>query len=173
MFLPLLTIIFIFGNLEGKPIIVRNISDCSITEDGILHYQGKHSFTRFEHECLPWADFQVIYTEIINELNFFNDPSIKAAKNYCRNPNMNINGPWCFVQNEDIISMEACDVCQSLASRPTLPPNIENIEDVTIVAVNNHFLQNVRDEIQRYAAYIQQKFMELMNRMREKMRQLG
>ncbi|CAF1173696.1 unnamed protein product [Rotaria sp. Silwood1] len=173
MFLSLLTIIVIFGTLESKPIIIRNISDCSITEDGILHYQGKHSFTKFEHECLLWVDFQVIYPEMINEINFFNDPSIKAAKNYCRNPNMNINGPWCFVQNEDIISMEACDVCQSLASRPTLPTNIENIEDVTIVAINNHFFQNIRDEIQRYAAYIRQKFMEIMNRMREKMRKLG
>ncbi|CAF0947858.1 unnamed protein product [Rotaria sordida] len=154
MFLSLLTIIVIIGSLEGKPIIIRNISDCSITEDGILHYQE-------------------VYREIINEINFFNDLSIKAAKNYCRNPNMNINGPWCFVENEDVISMEACDVCQSLASRPTLPTNIENIEDVTIVAVDNHFFRHIRDEIQRYAAYIRQKFMELMNRMTDKMRQLG
>ncbi len=130
MFLQLLTAIAIFGTLEGKPVIIRNISgkikrilkkifylfyiDCSITEDGILHYQGKYSFSKFEHECLPWTDLQTIYPKIINEPNFFNDPSIKAAKNYCRNPNMNINGPWCFVQNGDIISMEACDVCQSL-----------------------------------------------------------
>ncbi|CAF1155365.1 unnamed protein product [Rotaria sordida] len=173
MFLSLLTIIVIIGSLEGKPIIIRNISDCSITEDGILHYQGKHSYTKFEHECLPWIDFQEVYREIINEINFFNDLSIKAAKNYCRNPNMNINGPWCFVENEDVISMEACDVCQSLASRPTLPTNIENIEDVTIVGVDNHFFRHIRDEIQRYAAYIRQKFMELMNRMTDKMRQLG
>jgi integrin beta 3 len=88
--------------------------DCSITEDGILHYHGKHSFTKFGHECLPWNDLQTIYPEIINEANFFNDPSIKAAKNYCRNPNMNVNGPWCFIENEDAITMEQCDVCQSL-----------------------------------------------------------
>ena len=88
--------------------------DCSITEDGILHYQGKHSFTRFEHECLPWTDLQTVYADIINEPNFFTDPSIKAAKNFCRNPNMNANGPWCYVQDEETISMEECDVCQSL-----------------------------------------------------------
>ena len=28
---------------------------------------------------------------------------------------MNVNGPWCFVENEGIISMEQCDVCQSLS----------------------------------------------------------
>ncbi len=27
---------------------------------------------------------------------------------------MNINGPWCFVQDGDSISMEGCSVCQSL-----------------------------------------------------------
>jgi hypothetical protein len=27
---------------------------------------------------------------------------------------MNVNGPWCFIQDEDIITMEQCDVCQSL-----------------------------------------------------------
>ena len=88
--------------------------DCSISDDGILHYQGKHSITKFEHECLPWMDLQTVFPAIINEPNFFNDASIKAAENYCRNPNMNINGPWCFIQDKDTISMEACDVCQSL-----------------------------------------------------------
>jgi len=27
---------------------------------------------------------------------------------------MNVNGPWCFVQNEGVIDMEQCDVCQNL-----------------------------------------------------------
>jgi hypothetical protein len=27
---------------------------------------------------------------------------------------MNVNGPWCFVENEGEINMEQCDVCQSL-----------------------------------------------------------
>jgi hypothetical protein len=89
--------------------------DCSITEDGILLYHGKHSFSRFENECLPWNDLQTIYSNIIHEPNFFTDPSIRAANNYCRNPNMNINGPWCYIDNGDTISMEECAVCQSLS----------------------------------------------------------
>lgn len=133
MFLRVLIAIVIFGNLQAKPVIVRNISgnknlttspliillfefslDCSITDDGTIHYRGKHSHSKFEHECLAWTDLQTIYPAIINEANFFNDASVKAAKNYCRNPNMNINGAWCFVQDEDVITMEGCDVCQSL-----------------------------------------------------------
>ena len=132
MFLQSITIIAVlFGCLEAKPVIYRNVSgeftrnffnfailfyfsDCSITVDGILHYQGKHSFSKFEHECLAWTDLQTIYPDVINEPNFFNDASVKAAKNYCRNPNMNVNGPWCYIQDGDEIIAEECAVCQSL-----------------------------------------------------------
>lgn len=135
MLLRFFPILVIIHSLASKPIVVRNISgdenlsnhlpfdrivlflDCSITEDGILHYSGKHSFTKFEHECLPWEDFQILHANIINEPNFLHDASIKAAKNYCRNPNMNVNGPWCFVDNEEVVTMEQCDVCQSLGKK--------------------------------------------------------
>ncbi|CAF1515645.1 unnamed protein product, partial [Rotaria sordida] len=38
------------------------------TEDEILHYQGKHSYVKLEHECLPWINFQDVYREILNEM---------------------------------------------------------------------------------------------------------
>ena len=60
-----------------------------------------------------------------------------------------------------------------LAPRPTLPTDIGAIDEVTIVAINNGFLQNFRDEVQRYSAYLRQRFTEIINRMREKMRQFG
>jgi hypothetical protein len=41
------------------------------------------------------------------------------------------------------------------------------------VAVNNGFFDNFRDEMQRYGVYLRQKFMEVIDRMREKMKQLG
>lgn len=44
---------------------------------------------------------------------------------------------------------------------------------MTIVADNNGFFQNFRDDMQRYAAYLREKFMEIVQRMREKMRHLG
>jgi hypothetical protein len=60
-----------------------------------------------------------------------------------------------------------------VAPRPTLPTDIGGIDDVTIVAENNGFFENFREEMQRYAAYLRQRFMEIFNRMREKMRQFG
>jgi hypothetical protein len=102
---------------------------------------------------------------------------------------MNINGPWCFIQDKDTISMEACDVCQSLgesrfqrihsvyspslASRPTLPTDIANIDDVTIVGVDSGLFQHFRDEFHRYSAYLRERFMHIVQQMREKMRQFG
>ncbi|CAF3838382.1 unnamed protein product [Rotaria sordida] len=172
MLLHLLTIITIINSLTGKPIIARNVSDCTITEDGILLYHGQHSFTKFEHECLPWNDLQTVFTEIINEPNFFNDASIKLAKNYCRNPNMNINGPWCFIQNEGIITMEQCDVCQSLAPRSTLPTDIGSIDEATNDDFNNGFFQNIRDEFKRYFTYIREKFKQIFERIRQGIRKV-
>jgi len=58
-----------------------------------------------------------------------------------------------------------------LAPRPTLPTDIGAIDDVTIVAINNNFFGHFRDEIQRYAAYLRQRFMEIVNHMKEKMKQ--
>ncbi|UJR36062.1 hypothetical protein I4U23_028798 [Adineta vaga] len=171
MYLQLLTVIAVLvGYLDGKPVIFRNISDCSITVDGILHYQGKHSFSKFEHECLTWTDLQTVFPDIIIEPNFFNDPSVKEAKNYCRNPDMNLNGPWCFVQDDDQIVAEGCEVCQSLAPRPTHPTNIEVIDEVTVESVQTNFFHNVRDELQRYGIYIREKVLQIINRMNEKMR---
>ncbi len=54
-----------------------------------------------------------------------------------------------------------------LAPHPTLPTDIGAIDEVTIVSVTNNFLQNVRDEIQRYGIYLRQKFMEIINRMKQ------
>ncbi|CAF1013355.1 unnamed protein product [Adineta steineri] len=173
MFLHVLTIIAIIGNLSSKSIITKNISDCSITQNGILHYYGKHSFTKFQDECLPWSDMKIDYPEVINKANFFNDGSIKAAKNYCRNPNMNVNGPWCFIQNEDAITMEQCEVCQSLVLRSTIPPtHIEFIDDVTVANVTRISFQDVYDELTRYSIYIREKVAQIVERLRGKFRQL-
>jgi hypothetical protein len=51
--------------------------------------------------------------------------------------------------------------------------DIEAIDDVTIVAVNQGFFENFREEMQRYGAYLRQKIMEIMNRMGEKMKHFG
>ncbi|CAF1548379.1 unnamed protein product [Rotaria magnacalcarata] len=172
MLLHILILIAIINSLTGKAIIARNVSDCTISEDGILLYHGKHSLTKFDQECLPWNDLQTMYVDIINEPNFYSDPSIKAAKNYCRNPNMNVDGPWCFVESENIITMEHCNVCQSLASRSTLPTDIGSIDEEATNDTDDGFFPTIRDEVKRCAAYIRQQMKKLMERIRKNIRRL-
>ncbi len=60
-----------------------------------------------------------------------------------------------------------------IAPRPTSPTDIGAIDDTTTVPVNNGFFENLRDDIKRYSAYLRQKFMEIIDRMREKMKHFG
>lgn len=90
-------------------ISIRSRSDCGITENGILQYRGKHSVSKFGHECLHWAEFDEIFLDI------FNETKNELNENFCRNPTLNVTGPWCFVRNDETIEMESCDVCQSLS----------------------------------------------------------
>jgi hypothetical protein len=86
---------------------------------------------------------------------------------------MNVNGPWCFIQDEDIITMEQCDVCQSLAPKSTLPTDIGSIDEVTDASVNRGFFQILGDEIKRYGVYIREKFLEIIERIKNKVKQIG
>lgn len=159
-------ILVLTSQFQCKPLIIRNISDCSITNQGILHYQGKYSTSKFEHDCLPWIHLQETYPDIINTEKFFADESIENAENFCRNPNSNVNGPWCFVQNGNLIAMETCSVCQSLAIRSTMPTDIEIEDQVTVVGINRDFFGNIQNEIRRYTLYIRERFQRLFNQMK-------
>jgi hypothetical protein len=83
--------------------------------------------------------------------------------------------------------MEQCDVCQSLgklifkykfvllfweflARKPTLPTDIGVIEDAN---VDKGFFEHLGDEIKRYGAYLRDKFLEIVERIRNKFKQIG
>lgn len=79
---------------------------------------------------MPWSELQLVYPDVIHESNFFDDMSIKDAQNFCRNPSMDADGPWCYVHNDDGIAVESCDLCQSLGEenfRGVSPLSCESI----------------------------------------------
>ena len=39
------------------------------------------------------------------------DPSIAEADNFCRNPDGDIDGPWCYVEEEEEESKESWESC--------------------------------------------------------------
>ncbi|UJR10019.1 hypothetical protein I4U23_014242 [Adineta vaga] len=173
MFLHLFTVFAIFHSSTSKPTILKNISDCRISVDGVLQYFGQHSKTKFGNDCLTWSDLQTVFPGIVNEPNFLNDTLIKNAQNYCRNPNGKADGPWCYVQYDDAFDQESCGICQSLIPKPTLPLQIEDYTEVTTATAPNNFFENIRDELKRVGAIIRDKFLEIIERIKTKFRQYG
>ena len=62
--------------------------------------------------CVQWKDL-----EVQNELmklgvkdSDFQDHTLEEAQNYCRNPNVDPNGPWCYVRQEGRLTKKTCSV---------------------------------------------------------------
>ena len=63
-----------------------------ITADTALTYAGARRATIGGMPCVDWAP---VAHAAIAALPFV-DGSIEAAENYCRNPDGDTNGPWCY-----------------------------------------------------------------------------
>jgi len=59
--------------------------------------------------CLPWIYVTGINSSLRND-QLFQDVSVVAALNYCRNPTRDPQGPFCFVQDTptNLIRQEYC-----------------------------------------------------------------
>ena len=74
-------------------IIAHIVKECKRTSTGD-EYIGHLQHTFDGKQCVLWE-------EVESELQYVNDAafpdnSVKAAKNYCRNPLLHKTGPWCF-----------------------------------------------------------------------------
>ena len=69
---------------------VVKAKDCSITKTGFRVYSGKEKFTVDGRECLPWdqLDEQLKFNLSVDD------------HNYCRNPDGDLGGAWCFTDEE-------------------------------------------------------------------------
>ncbi|XP_074086671.1 prothrombin [Macrotis lagotis] len=73
-------------------------------------YQGQLAVSMSGAPCLPWASEQL--KPLLKENTF--DPAVSLEKNYCRNPDGDEEGLWCFVDGNPI-GPEYCqaDYCDS------------------------------------------------------------
>lgn len=104
---------------EVCDIPICKFPSCRKTGPGI-EYAGTDSTGISSRKCLTWnhryhqvKNGSSTYTSTIFNKKLFPDLSAKKAKNYCRNPNNDIGGPWCYVRESDFtkkIEMEYCDV---------------------------------------------------------------
>ncbi|CAG9764694.1 unnamed protein product [Ceutorhynchus assimilis] len=95
-----------------------SFSECRLTGPG-MEYGGSLDKAVSDRRCLKWDKERkrVLvngnYTRIekFPHTNF-PDTSRSKAKKYCRNPDGDIGGPWCFVENEEsgYMEKEYCDI---------------------------------------------------------------
>ncbi|XP_060536177.1 uncharacterized protein LOC132708084 [Cylas formicarius] len=107
---------------ESCAIPLCSFSQCRITGPGI-EYGGTQSKGFSGRKCLKWDKSRkkvfvdgnfTTFAKFDNQL--FPEGSVSKAKRYCRNPDGQIGGPWCFIENEesDYTEKEYCDIpfCQ-------------------------------------------------------------
>ncbi|XP_038594870.1 hepatocyte growth factor a isoform X2 [Micropterus salmoides] len=81
------------------------IRECIIgTKD---NYRGRRSWTKSNISCQAWADNN------INEHTFYPDryPTQDLRENFCRNPNNDPGGPWCYTTDPNVRA-EECGIPQ-------------------------------------------------------------
>uniref|UniRef100_F6W5T9 Prothrombin n=1 Tax=Monodelphis domestica TaxID=13616 RepID=F6W5T9_MONDO len=98
----------------------RNSQPC--VPDKGRKYQGSLAATLSGSPCLPWAS--ELLKPLLKEQNF--DPSVSLAENYCRNPDGDEEGLWCYVAGNPI-RMEYCQVnyCEILEEEVDREPEPE------------------------------------------------
>lgn len=78
-------------------------TDC-LPDHGI-GYKGTLSVTIKGHTCLPWKSPKASKRAI--GMDFL--PDVVLEENYCRNPDNDTEGPWCFV-NYSNVTMDYCNL---------------------------------------------------------------
>jgi len=82
------------------------IPDCKLTNLGTT-YKGKRSQTVSGHICHRW-DANIPYSHTFTAEDF-PDESLSDANNYCRNPDQDADGPWCYTIDPSI-GRETCGI---------------------------------------------------------------
>ena len=70
-------------------------------------YNGTKSTTKSGRTCQAWS--QTPHGHKINDSVNFPDETLEEAANYCRNPDDEPNGPWCYTMDPEKL-WEYCNV---------------------------------------------------------------
>lgn len=69
-------------------------------------YTGTLSVSLHGHTCLDW-NLPIVKALFVGK--DFN-PEVTLSKNYCRNPDGDLEGPWCYVKKAGNITIDYCDL---------------------------------------------------------------
>ncbi|KAK6624036.1 hypothetical protein RUM44_010894 [Polyplax serrata] len=98
-----------------------NLNECKLTPEG-TEYMGTLSKTKSNVTCLEWNSMTEQFVENLPD-HLFPDGSRVSARNFCRNPTKDRNGPWCYTKLKSRPSSAVCDVpfCKNTECRVSGP----------------------------------------------------
>lgn len=86
--------------------VTQRYHQASCLEGNGKNYTGTLSVTMHGHECLNWNLPKVKAVSVGKGY----DPEVTLLKNYCRNPDGDLEGPWCYVKEASNITIDYCDL---------------------------------------------------------------
>ncbi|XP_068087835.1 plasminogen [Hyperolius riggenbachi] len=98
--------------VEQKPSQTKPTQEQESTNSDCVYgkgenYRGTRAVTVKGHTCQEWTSqtphAHTSFTPITH-------PDAGLDKNYCRNPDGDINGPWCFITTPGSVSWEYCEI---------------------------------------------------------------
>lgn len=115
---------------ETKPTreILLACLDGNCAYDNGENYRGTISVTRSGTECQNWASRFPHLTHV----NPTTHPEKNLTENYCRNPDNNTHGPWCYTKDPEKAKEEcAVPVCgtEKTTVEPIEPPKKKPVEE--------------------------------------------
>jgi hypothetical protein len=100
--------------------VPRAVAPECFTSETEVDYRGSQWTTVTGEPCLPWVHATSIMSSLKND-KLFQDGSVVAAVNYCRNPTRDLQGPFCFVHDSatNLTRQEYCHPrkCQTSGNR--------------------------------------------------------
>lgn len=139
-------------------------TQCKLSPLG-LEYTGSISRSEIGKLCQSWSTEKPIHPidpSITDDK--FPDQSLKNAKNYCRNPNSDPKGPWCYTIDRNLIN-DTCGipVCYSYDCKITgIGMDYGGLMDTTISGKVCLSWDKLRKKVKKrrfkYETYEQKKF---------------
>ncbi|CAG0885698.1 unnamed protein product [Darwinula stevensoni] len=84
-------------------------AECKHTDSG-REYLGLKNVTQSGKKCQPWLSQTPNEHWTILYLPAFPDPGMDSHNNYCRNPDPEKSGPWCYNGEGTDPEWEYCDI---------------------------------------------------------------
>ncbi|CAG0891594.1 unnamed protein product [Darwinula stevensoni] len=97
---------------------MRQPVECRLTKEG-LDYAGFKNVDSHGRKCLPWLSRAHDKRFAFMDLMTFPDEIVDSSHDYCRNPDADSGGPWCFTEEGTGESWGRCMVpfCSQLYER--------------------------------------------------------